>query len=144
MFVNKHFLYLGCVACISKSKRCFNAKPLAHFYVKTEISEDFHICISVPLMKERKQPPVVILQPAILQSIFILFLCLRIIGTSDQDVQFTNFPSHIFFNDINHSYRAAILKKNSLWLLLFYGCGYLFLLRKGAQNDAHCNCIKPP
>ena len=24
------------------------------------------------------------------------------------------------FNDINHGYRAAILKKNSLWLLPFY------------------------
>ena len=24
------------------------------------------------------------------------------------------------FNNINHGYRAAILKKNSLWLLLFY------------------------
>ena len=31
-----------------------------------------------------------------------------------------NFPSQIFFNDINHGYRAAILKKNSLWLLPFY------------------------
>ena len=31
-----------------------------------------------------------------------------------------NFPSQIFFNDINHRYRAAILKKNSLWLLTFY------------------------
>ena len=31
-----------------------------------------------------------------------------------------NFPSHIFFNDINHGYRAAILKKKFLWLLLFY------------------------
>ena len=31
-----------------------------------------------------------------------------------------NFPSHIFFNDINHGYRAAILKKNSLWLLPLY------------------------
>ena len=28
-----------------------------------------------------------------------------------------NFPSQIFFNDINDGYRAAILKKNSLWLL---------------------------
>ena len=27
---------------------------------------------------------------------------------------------------------------------IMYGCGYLFLLWKGAQNDAHCNCIKPP
>ena len=31
-----------------------------------------------------------------------------------------NFPSQIFFNDINHGYRAAILKKNYLWLLPFY------------------------
>ena len=31
-----------------------------------------------------------------------------------------NFPSQIFFNDINHPYRAAILQKNSLWLLPFY------------------------
>ena len=31
-----------------------------------------------------------------------------------------NFSSQIFFNDINHCYRAAILKKNSLWLLPFY------------------------
>ena len=30
------------------------------------------------------------------------------------------FPSQILFNDINHDYRAAILKKNSLWLLPFY------------------------
>ena len=26
----------------------------------------------------------------------------------------------LFFNDINHGYRAVILKKNSLWLLPFY------------------------
>ena len=31
-----------------------------------------------------------------------------------------NFPSQIFFNDINHDYRAALLKKNSFWLLPFY------------------------
>ena len=31
-----------------------------------------------------------------------------------------NFPSQTFFNDINHGYRAAILKKNYLWLLPFY------------------------
>ena len=31
-----------------------------------------------------------------------------------------NFPSQIFFNDINHDYRAAISRKNSLWLLPFY------------------------
>ena len=31
-----------------------------------------------------------------------------------------NFPSQIFLKDINHGYRAAILKKRSLWLLPFY------------------------
>ena len=51
-----------------------------------------------------------------------------------------NFPSQMYFNDINHGYRAAILKKNSITC----GSGYLFLLRKGGQNDALCNCIKPP
>ena len=31
-----------------------------------------------------------------------------------------NLPSHIFFNDINHGYRVAILKKSFLWLLPCY------------------------
>ena len=31
-----------------------------------------------------------------------------------------NFPSHVFFNNVIHVYRAAILKKNYLWLLPFY------------------------
>ena len=31
-----------------------------------------------------------------------------------------NFPSQIFSNEINHGYRAAILKKNTFWMLLFY------------------------
>ena len=30
-----------------------------------------------------------------------------------------NFPSQIFFNDIHDGLRAAILKKNYLWLLAF-------------------------
>ena len=69
------------------------------------------------LTKERKQLPVVILQKSILYNIFIRSLWLRIIKRSDQGVYF---PSQIFFNDINHGYRAAILKKCSLWLLTFY------------------------
>ena len=72
------------------------------------------------LTKERKHPPVVILQQAIFYNTFILRLWLRIIRRSDQGVQFLNFPSQIFFNDINLGYRAAILKKNSPWLLPFY------------------------
>ena len=36
----------------SKSKCCYNAKPLAYYFcVKTKMSVDFQICISVPLMK---------------------------------------------------------------------------------------------
>ena len=47
MFVNKHFIYLGYG---SKSKCCYNAKPSAYyFHVKTKISVDFQISISVPL-----------------------------------------------------------------------------------------------
>ena len=35
---------------ISKSKRCYNVKPSAYcLYVKTKMTVDFHICISVPL-----------------------------------------------------------------------------------------------
>ena len=60
------------------------------------------------------------LQQAIFCNIFILCLQLRIIRRSDQSVQFINFPSQIFFNDINRGCRAAILKKNYLWLLPFY------------------------
>ena len=66
------------------------------------------------LAKEWKQPSIVILQWSIF-TIFIRCFWLRIIRRSDQSVQFMNFPSQIFFNDINHGYRAAILKKSSLW-----------------------------
>ena len=48
IFVNKHFIYLA--AHNSTCKYCYNAKPSAdYFYVKTKISIDFQICISVPL-----------------------------------------------------------------------------------------------
>ena len=72
------------------------------------------------LTKERKQPSVFILQKSIFYNIFIRCLWLRIIRRSDQDFSFINFPSQVFSNDIDHGYRAAILKKNSSWLLLFH------------------------
>ena len=72
------------------------------------------------LTKERKQPAVVILQNSIFYNIFIRCLRLRIIRRSHYGVQFMNFPSQIFFDDISLGYRAAIFKKNSLWLLPFY------------------------
>ena len=35
---------------VSKSKRCYNAKPSAYYFcVRTKISLNFRICISVPL-----------------------------------------------------------------------------------------------
>ena len=66
-----------------------------------------------------------------------------------------NFPSQLFFNDINHGYRAAILKKSSLWVLPPYMvvstyCYYekahrtiytaivLYLLKKGSQLNEVC------
>ena len=66
-----------------------------------------------------------------------------------------NFPSKIFFNNINHGYSAAILKKSSLWVLLSYMvvatyCYYkkehrtmhtaiaLYLLKKESQLNEVC------
>ena len=90
------------------------------------------------LMKERKQPTVVILQQSIFDIIFIRCLSLRIIRSSSQGAQFMNFPSQIFFNDINHGQRAAILKKSSLWLLLYYmavaTCCYSEKVRRTMRN----------
>ena len=69
------------------------------------------------LTKEWKQPPVVILQQANFCNIFIL--CFQIkTRRYDQCVQLMNFPSQILFNDIG--YKAALLKKNSQWLLSIY------------------------
>ena len=66
-----------------------------------------------------------------------------------------NFPAKIVFNNINHGYRAAILKKSSLWVLLSYMvvatyCYYkkerrtmhtaivLYLLKKESQLNEVC------
>ena len=83
------------------------------------ISGKRQLCM-LNLVKEQKQPSVVILQQAIFYYIFILCSWLRIIRRFDQGVQVMNFPLKIFFNNVNHGYRAAISKKISLRLLLFY------------------------
>ena len=85
--------------------------------VRGQFLEKRKLCV---LTKERKQPPVVILQQAIFYNIFIQWLWLRIIRRSDQGVQIMSFPSHIFLNDIIHGYRVALLKKKFLWVLPFY------------------------
>ena len=55
------------------------------------------------------------------------------------------FSSQTFFNNINHGYGAAILKKQSLWLLPWcMAVATYFYYEKVRRNDAHCNCIKPP
>ena len=68
----------------------------------------------------KQQPPAIILRQANFCNIFILCLWIRIIRRSDECVQLMAFPSQILFNDINHGYKAALLKKNSLWLLSVY------------------------
>ena len=89
------------------------------------------------LTKEWKQPPVVILQQASFCYIFILCFQIRIIRRSDQSVQLMNFPSQIFFNNVNHGYKAALLKKNSLWLLSIYmDVTFYYYYEKGRRKNA--------
>ena len=66
-----------------------------------------------------------------------------------------NFPSQIFFNNINHDYRAALLRKSYLWVCLTHMlmstyCYYekvcrtiktaivLYLLQKESQLNEVC------
>ena len=56
------------------------------------------------------------------------------------EFSFTN----IFYRYKSWLQRSYIKEKFFVAASILYGCGYLFLLWKGAQNDAHCNCIKPP
>ena len=90
------------------------------YVVRGQFLEKPKLCLQ-NLTKEWKQPPVAILQLANFCNTFILCLQIRIIRRSDQGgVQLMNFPSQIFFNDINHGYKTALLKKNYLWLLSVY------------------------
>ena len=41
-----------------------------------------------------------------------------------------NFLSQIFFNDINHGYRATILKKTFVAVSILYGCDTYFCYEK--------------
>ena len=66
--------------------------------------------------KERKKPPVVILQQVIFSNIFILCLWLRTIKRFDQGVQFMNFPSQIFL-------AILIMVIEQLYLRIIL-CGY--------------------
>ena len=64
------------------------------------------------LVKERKQPPVVTPKQADFYNIFILCLWLRIIRTPDQGVYLVHeFSFTDILYDMNHGYRAAMLKK---------------------------------
>ena len=78
-----------------------------------------------------KQLPVVILWRAIFYNIFILCMWLRITRTSDQGVRFMNFLSQIFFEEQS----SNIEQKLFVAAFVLYGCGSLFLLWKGVQND---------
>ena len=47
------------------------------------------------------------------------------------------------FNNINHGYRAAILKKNSLWLLLFYMAVATYCYYEKAHTTMHTAIVCP-
>ena len=90
----------------------FHRKYLKNMGMQVYFLKKRKLCMQ-NLTKDRKQPPVAILQQVIFCNMFILCLWLRTLN-------FMNFPSQIFFNDINHGYRAALLQKNYLWLIPFY------------------------
>ena len=93
--------------------------------VRGQFLKKRNLCFQT-LIIEQKQPLVIIPQHTNCCNLFILCLWLRIIRRSYQGVQSMNFSSQIFFNDINHGYKAALLKKNSLWLLSFYIAFYCY------------------
>ena len=46
-----------------------------------------------------------------------------------------NFSSEVLFNDINHGFRATILKKRSLWLLPFFmAVANIAIMKKCAEQ----------
>ena len=46
-----------------------------------------------------------------------------------------NFSLHIFFNNVNHGYKAALLKKNSLWLLSIYmDVACIVIMKRGSEQ----------
>ena len=53
-----------------------------------------------------------------------------------------NFSSQIVFNDINHGYKAAILKENSLWLLPFYMTVATYFYYKKLLKTSLSNLLK--
>ena len=95
------------------------------------------------LIKERKQPPAVILKQVMFYNIYSVLVAKN--GKKiHQVVQFMNFSSQvIFFNDINHGYRGAILRKTSLWMLPFYmtvaTCWYYEKVHRPFSETKHCN-----
>ena len=48
-----------------------------------------------------------------------------------------NVLSQIFFNNINHGYRGAILKKSYLWLLPFYMAGATYCYYEKVCRTTH-------
>ena len=48
-----------------------------------------------------------------------------------------NFPSQILFNDVNHGYRAAMLKKSFLWVLPPYMAVATYYYYKKACRTMH-------
>ena len=46
-----------------------------------------------------------------------------------------NFPLQTFFKDFYHGYKAALLKKNSLWLLSIYmDVACIVIMKRGSEQ----------
>ena len=71
-------IYLGCAWL--KNKCCYNVKPSAYFYVKTKISVDFQICISIPLtnLTINSKVPITLINGLLCTTSFFILECLRI------------------------------------------------------------------
>ena len=76
---------------------------------------------------------------------FLQYIYSAPVTKNHQNIRSRCFPSQIFFNDINHGYRAAILKKNSLWLLPFYMAAIVsYLLKDRKTKNEVVNFRKHP
>ena len=76
------------------------------------VSEKRNLCLQ-NLTKEWKQPPVT--------GEFLQYIYSMVVDKNHQKIR-SRCLAHEFsftdiFNDINHGYKGALLKKNSLWLL---------------------------
>ena len=122
MFVNKHFTNTG--SYISKCKQCQNEKPSAYYFnVKTKISLDFHICISVPLIADNNFSfpySATIAKRCSVKKVFLKNSAKFIGGVLRNFAKFRrkHLRQSLFFNKVS-SLRTPFLQNTSRRLLLY-------------------------